>query len=1428
MKKATRLILIMLLTNMLTLVFSIQIVKTEDTTITVPDDYPTIQEAINAVSPGSTISQSKLEIIDIKTNVTQIFIGDKFCIRVLVKNTGDTPVYVIPYIFGKFSPDDAIEYIPGMIALNPNLYITLDNGQNEELLDAAYKAIKSGTILYNVTVYWGYKLDQKGFPIIDQATSKTFTFKSQEHSSDVSIISFWIIPDLRPLIVGDNFSYYITVKNNGAKPIDLLPVSYEIFYPNAFVSCVDDLRPLILVDDVVLDPGQVYSVGPFAVFKAMKPGEVMVTVRVYWQYLGEPYKTTVEETFTFTIQSPNILVKFRGIVDWVDASPVEPNKYPGDWGINVTEVLEGGDVLRPGVQAYIIYRPFVEGINIDAVEKGDNAEVYGVHTRQNYVELINKEHYLRKIEPVHYILHVQSQPVSGVLISYSGDYSGVGSTSFDVGPKEAPFTVTLNAPLVHEDHKFSYWLLDGVNMGKSNILTVKVDDYKRERTATAVYIKDVIKYTLHVKSEPIAGVSISYSGDYSGTGATNFDIGPKNSPFTVTLTAPLTYQDYTFDHWELDGIPIDGDNSLSVEVSPDKWNRVAVACYVREPSNINIYSEFAGFFFAGFNVKNTFFVNASDGGYVPTGVTGMLAGETLVFNYNNTIRMWTATFNMGRLKPGKNVLVVTVVYPNGEISAKSYSVNVLQVPKLLLDILSSGAVNVHRPLGPANFSISFIAKRTGYWNNEYQLIVNLNVSVDLVRTQVDAPCIGGEYASPSLEFNIEFTLSSSGEVSIGGELSVAKDASLVSVPISIQLSASAQGTFTVDFYEYSVELDDITVFISLSASGSYTLPTPIGISIQVGPYNINLGVTVELAAAIYGEVNFVFVPTDDRSRYFLGALPLALDDVEGFVGLPFILTGQIGAGGAQGGGRVGVWGWLQGASGFGVFVQSGSQLLKGYALVGAIRAGLTVKLIIREWSGCITLLSGSYTSGNLLDDDLEDLKGSVDDVATSRGYPPLGFDWINGSWTGIVAEDLPNGYSYTSINYEDKTYVYYTYKRPDGTAWISGYIFDTLNAYPAPIPEFSGVGVASPFLFKLDGMPVMLWAAAHTAGDPGNLTIILQSSQMRNGVWTNPVNVTDEGVVWAYTSDGEYIYAIWSPSITSNLYSNTILRVFRMNGSLLWERMLPGAMVLNGAINGKVIVGFTDGTYSIISAEETIDLGSVTEAGIIPETNLMYVYSDGTFRIFNQTRSIRIELNKAYAWPMVVNKKIIITTYTPGKMELYIWNGSANIIRLREYSVSNIPAVSASYAKGFLYLYPYSFRNESEGTLWCSIIPLVAPEPLLNVNLQEDQATVYWLIEDPEQYNITKIEFIVYHNNQAILTKNVGATGTEIIKLNQTGIYTFDIRVKTILDEKTSQKTIQINPKETNLVLYLLIICAVATVITIPIVILYQKRKRRT
>lgn len=90
-KKAVSVIMLsMLLISMLILAFNIQLVKTEPATIIVPDDYPTIQEAINAANSGDTILVSagtyheyvyvnkSLSIIGEGADTTTVWSGDVF------------------------------------------------------------------------------------------------------------------------------------------------------------------------------------------------------------------------------------------------------------------------------------------------------------------------------------------------------------------------------------------------------------------------------------------------------------------------------------------------------------------------------------------------------------------------------------------------------------------------------------------------------------------------------------------------------------------------------------------------------------------------------------------------------------------------------------------------------------------------------------------------------------------------------------------------------------------------------------------------------------------------------------------------------------------------------------------------------------------------------------------------------------------------------------------------------------------------------------------------------------------------------------------------------------------------------------------------------------------------------------------------------
>jgi len=77
MKSYSGLVLALLLVSTVALAFNVQPARTEPTTITVPDDYPTIQEAINAANPEDTIYvRAGAYVENVIVNKTVFIIGE--------------------------------------------------------------------------------------------------------------------------------------------------------------------------------------------------------------------------------------------------------------------------------------------------------------------------------------------------------------------------------------------------------------------------------------------------------------------------------------------------------------------------------------------------------------------------------------------------------------------------------------------------------------------------------------------------------------------------------------------------------------------------------------------------------------------------------------------------------------------------------------------------------------------------------------------------------------------------------------------------------------------------------------------------------------------------------------------------------------------------------------------------------------------------------------------------------------------------------------------------------------------------------------------------------------------------------------------------------------------------------------------------------
>lgn len=109
-----------------------------------------------------------------------------------------------------------------------------------------------------------------------------------------------------------------------------------------------------------------------------------------------------------------------------------------------------------------------------------------------------------------------------------------------------------------------------------------------------------------------------------------------------------------------------------------------------------------------------------------------------------------------------------------------------------------------------------------------------------------------------------------------------------------------------------------------------------------------------------------------------------------------------------------------------------------------------------------------YKWGAITQSEISELEHQLEEAASEFQLQAVGAsDWVNGSTYGLIASNLPLGYTYSAAPYNGSVYIYYTVTLPNGYAWINGVIFRGTYEYSAPLPKFNDLGVASPLLIQL-------------------------------------------------------------------------------------------------------------------------------------------------------------------------------------------------------------------------------------------------------------------------------------------------------------------------------------------------------------------------
>ncbi|MEM4684449.1 MAG: hypothetical protein QXW45_06750 [Thermosphaera sp.] len=816
---------------------------------------------------------------------------------------------------------------------------------------------------------------------------------------------------------------------------------------------------------------------------------------------------------------------------------------------------------------------------------------------------------------------------------------------------------------------------------------------------------------------------------------------------------------------------------------------------------IRIFSEYAGVFYYGIDFYNKFYVGIVSS-EAPIEVSGSLVNYSLSFTYNDSIRMWESVFNMGLLPPGNHTLHVRACMRDGRVYEASIDLEVLEPPKLILEIVRFIQSTVELPVEldiVAKVNVSLIPLENRLYEKPYVLRVRIGLEMPLLRHEESSTSniFASHMSVISFPLNLIADLKSDGVVIIGGEAGIVIEKEMVLMNTELRFIMVMNALGGIEIYPKSnITRGLLGIDVRLIGDLSRDIPTPLGVKIRIPGTDIEfqLGLTMTLMVSAESRLKLVFSQPDEPEQYLFGAIPLALSEVDGAIILPFAVSATIGLEAVG----VGLRGFVYGGATLGIFLYGDPRPVRGYAIVGYIAGGFKVDLIVirREFNSVI--YKGSYTAGNISENDLSELISSLNEFLTRFGYPPIGEDWVNGSWIGIVQENIPFGHSFSVVEVGSQIYIYYVSYGQNQTIKIDGMVFSGLNAINASIPAINKDYTASPYLFKTkDGRVGLIWIKVFSQGNAlDDLQLIPQISFMVNGVWSDPRNITGNGITISLASDGEMIYILRAPVMGANIsqiYQNMILEVYDLEGNLIRQILMSNAIGILDAYNGTVLVEFINGTKALISSDYIQYFNAGERVGFLKELGAFYIVLNGSLIITgdHQIKNITINGTPYYVRPIYINGKLLVITCEPGKLKIHVLEDEKLLV-LREYMLSNVSSVKYAFTNEYVYLFPYIVHNDVNSTIMGIIIPIKPPTPSLETVFESGKLHVFWRVNASEEYNITRVILRICKDEVMCMEENVTLVGYNSFFINQTGTYHVYLIVESILGYSESHQVVSV------------------------------------
>ena len=299
---------------------------------------------------------------------------------------------------------------------------------------------------------------------------------------------------------------------------------------------------------------------------------------------------------------------------------------------------------------------------------------------------------------------------------------------------------------------------------------------------------------------------------------------------------------------------------------------------------------------------------------------------------------------------------------------------------------------------------------------------------------------------------------------------------------------------------------------------------------------------------------------------------------------------------------------------------------------------------------------------------------------------------INLTNTGV------NDYTLAPVN--DTTILFYYAPVTFGASpIIEGYYINVGNCQFTQAPAPQVVNAAEPELVRLpNGSLALMWLRVY--GKYPNVSILIQESVLSNGQWGSPINITHNGVIAGYTSDGEYIYIVHEPE-PSLSYSNTQVIVTTMNGAVVKVYNIPFVIGID-AYNMTGVLLLANGSKALINFMN----------GTIKPANRIWITRNGGYFSYNPYTHIvtinglhaTIPGNYTDAYPIPFNNGYIIVAWG-SVVSAFKWIGGsltpiANLTGMGNWEYLEVDGAVTGDTAVIAFLDTYRMR------LYVSIIPL--------------------------------------------------------------------------------------------------------------------------